>query len=277
MSPSRFLCSSIALTAALWSPSVLAHISLDQGGTHLSRYGDSELKDGPCGRADGTRSTNVYTYKPGETISVTIAEFIPHPSYFRIAFDDDGDDDFTDPVSIKPIDPARPCPYNEFDQCGTTDDFQDFYNTPAVLEGMDNLDPHVTATLGQHYTWQVTLPDIECDNCTLQIIQVMQDTIHGAYNTDRSLEPTSYIEDNYHQCIDLVLDDGVANSPDAGNSGSAGAAGQPGDDSNDASSGDDGGCSVARGGSSAGTAGSVVSLALALGLLARRRPARHRR
>src|SRR5258708_8773253 len=98
-----------------------AHISVDQAGTHKSRYGDSLLKDGPCGKAGGTRGANVYTYAPGETVSVAITEFIPHPSYFRIAFDDAGDDGFVPPASIKPIDPKRACPVNAADKCGASD------------------------------------------------------------------------------------------------------------------------------------------------------------
>src|SRR5690349_20175034 len=78
-----------------------AHISLDQAGTHKSRYGDPQ-KVGPCGVAGGERSENVYKYDAGETIKVEIKEYISHPGYFRIAFDDDGDDGFKDPQSIKP-------------------------------------------------------------------------------------------------------------------------------------------------------------------------------
>src|SRR5262245_38504306 len=80
-----------------------AHISLEENGTHKSRYGDGEIKDAPCGRMNGQRGTNVYKYAPGQKIMVSVVEFVPHPGYFRIAFDDDGDDDFLDPRSIDPI------------------------------------------------------------------------------------------------------------------------------------------------------------------------------
>jgi hypothetical protein len=56
----------------------------------------------------------------------------------------------------------------------------------------------------------------------LQLIQVMQDTVHGAYNTDPS-DPNDlpfYIADNYHQCIDLVL----ARPSGSGGGGSGGPA-----------------------------------------------------
>lgn len=178
-----------------------AHISLEQGGTHLSRYG-AYLKAAPCGVSGGTRGTHIYTYAPGQKITVKFKETVPHPSYFRFAFDNDGDNDFKEPASIKPIDPARPCPYNLADKCGKSD----FYNSPTVLPGMDNLEPHLAAQTKGTYTFQVTLPNVECNNCTLQLIQVMQDTSHGAYNPfPGDPNDTPYVADIYHQCIDLIL------------------------------------------------------------------------
>ena len=201
-----------------------AHISLEKGGTHKSRYGDADtaIKEAPCGQAGGVRGTNVYTYEPGSTITVTLVEAVPHPSYFRFAFDDDGDDGFKDPVSILPIDPTRKCPDDPTDHCGASD----FYNTPAVLPNMDDLLPHIP-TLADTFnppvrSWQVTLPNVECDNCTLQVIQVMEDdAFPGPYDTT----PGVGVADVYHQCIDLVLKgagpQGAAGAP----TGSAGVAG----------------------------------------------------
>lgn len=221
-----------------------AHISLDQGGTHKSRYGDSEQKVGPCGRANGTRSENVYTYDAGETIEVAMTEFISHPGYFRIAFDDDGDDGFEDPQSIDP--PFRECLDDPRDHCGESD----FYNNETVLSGMDNLDVH-NADYGsgpKTYRWNVTLPDVACDNCTLQLIQVMQDPagIHAPFTPGE--------EDIYYQCIDLVLEKSSTTPPAA-------------------SDGDDGGCSVARRGPSGGV-GALLAGGLAGAALLRRRRAR---
>lgn len=257
----RFAALVAPLCTLLLTGSAHAHISLEQGGTHKSRYGDGEIKDGPCGRAGGARSANVYTYAPGETITITLAESIAHPSYFRIAFDADGDDDFLEPASIDPIDPGRACPFNANDHCGASD----FYNNDAVL--MDNLDPHLAGG-PQTYTWQVTLPDVQCDNCTLQIIQVMEDTIHGAYAPKGSENEGFYIEDIYHQCIDLVLTgDSVAGS--GGSGGTPATGGSTADGGGDASDGGGGcGCRMARGRSGAGSAGWAAILLL--GLLWRR-------
>src|SRR5262245_8115038 len=98
---------SLAFAAVAVARPASAHISLEAAGTHNSRYGDGLIKDGPCGKAGGTRGTNVYTYAPGQTITVSLRETIPHPSYFRFAFDNDGDDGFIEPASILPIDPNR--------------------------------------------------------------------------------------------------------------------------------------------------------------------------
>jgi MYXO-CTERM domain-containing protein len=207
-----------SLAAALMlSSTASAHISLERGGTHKSRYGDGELKGPPCGRAGGTRGSNIYTYEPGQTITVKWVEFIPHPGYFRFAFDQDGDDDFKDPQSITPLDPNRGCPASNLgddnkprDECMN----DDFYNSPSVLPGLDNLYPHVMAPAGMEYSQEVKLPDVECDNCTLQLIQVMEDPVHGPYNT--TVGPTNDLEDVYHTCIDLVLKKGAAASGGSG-------------------------------------------------------------
>jgi MYXO-CTERM domain-containing protein len=236
---SRPLAFGLALASLLLSGVASAHISLEQGGGLMSRDGEANLKQGPCGLAGSKRGTNIYTYAPGESVEIKIKETIPHPSYFRIAFDKDGDDGFIDPKSIKPIDPNRPCPFDANDKCGTTDDSNDFYNTPEVL--MDNLDPHLSNNmLGNPYSWQVTMPNYTCDNCTLQIIQVMEDTIHGAYNPDPA-DPS--LPDIYHQCLDIVLDGPVQPSDDAGTGGAK----TPAPASKDTS-----GCSVAAPGRSTG-------------------------
>jgi len=226
------------------APVASAHISLEGGGTHVSRFGDgqNDLKDAPCGRAGvvNQRGTNIYTYTPGQTITVTFLETIPHPGYFRFAFDNDGDDDFVDPVSILPIDPNRGCPYTPAEAGNDKCTASDFYNNDTVLPGMDNLDPHLTSTFRKAWTYQVTLPNVECERCTLQVIQVMEDPLgHG---------PFDGVADIYHQCIDIVLTNG-------GGTGGTGAAGTGGS----AGVGGDGGASGVGVGGTGGVAGDGVS------------------
>ena len=39
------------------------------------------------------RTQTVTEFTPGETITVQVSEYIPHPGYYRVAFDVDGDDE----------------------------------------------------------------------------------------------------------------------------------------------------------------------------------------
>ena len=54
-------------------------------------------------------------------------------------------------------------------------------------------------------SYDLTLPDVECDNCTLQLIQMMTDK--PPYTTDTGSN------DIYYACVDLVLS---GSAPDAG-------------------------------------------------------------
>lgn len=154
----------------LQTATAYAHIQLTYP---PQRYTDQ--KAGPCGRSPETgRGATVTTLQPGATITVIWDETVNHAGYFRISFDDNGQDGF--------IDPADPT---------------DFYNSATVLA--DNI---ADTPSGGTSTFEITLPNIECDNCTLQVIQFM--TGNPPYNDGN---------DFYYQCADLVLS---ANAPDAG-------------------------------------------------------------
>lgn len=175
------LAPGLGLAVLAWSASAAAHIQLM---SPPNRYNDQKI--GPCGKgATDARTTRVTVFEPGQTITVTWRETIGHPSHYRISFDADGQDDFADPPTM-----------------------QAYYSNAAVL--LDEI-PDQSGT--QTYSVEVTLPDIECENCTLQLVQVMYDkppyTVGG--------------NDLYYQCADLALrrsgstpDAGVPPTPDAG-------------------------------------------------------------
>ena len=48
--------------------------------------------------AQSERSGQIHVFEPGETVHLGWTEFVSHPGYFRISFDEDGDDDFVDPA-----------------------------------------------------------------------------------------------------------------------------------------------------------------------------------
>jgi MYXO-CTERM domain-containing protein len=194
---SLYLVACVAAATASFASLAHAHISLEMGGSHMSRSGDGndEQKDAPCGLAGSTRGTNVYTFEPGQVITLKVVETIAHPGYFRVAFDNEGDDGFEDPQAIKPEN--RECMDGET-RCG----MDDFCNNETVL--LDNIEPHWDAQLTDPAvtrTWQLKLPDVECETCTIQVIQTMTDPPgHGPYDL---------MDDVYHQCIDIVLKRGA--------------------------------------------------------------------
>lgn len=247
---------SLTLVTALTTCAGLAqaHISLT---SPQKRY-DSQ-KSGPCGLLNGPKTTNVSVFKPGETITVTWDETINHPGHYRISFDADGDDDFVDPAS-----------------------FTDVNSAPSVL--LDD----IADKSGGSYSAQVTLPNVECESCTLQLIQVMTDK-----------PPYGDGNDIYYQCADIALradqDAGSGGSAGAGGAGTggttatggagtgaggtgaagaggagaAGSAGASGSPSAGSGSGDDGGCSMTAPAQPGGLA--WLGVLAALGALWRRR------
>jgi hypothetical protein len=146
-----------------------------------------QLKDAPCGVTGDSRTTDtsrITTFEAGETITVRFRETIGHPGHYRIAFDEDGQDDLVDPAGF--------------------DDIQDPPSLPILLDGI--ADNPGTGT----YEVQITLPNTPCNNCTLQLIQVMTDKPPYVLGTD----------DVYHQCADIVL-----TGPGGGSGGSSGSGG----------------------------------------------------
>ena len=173
----RGLLASILVLA--FAQSAHAHLSVT---SHQPRYG-TEQKAGPCGLADGLRTTDkVYIAKPGTQVTIEWNETIDHPSTYRIDFDLDGDDDFKNPI--------LPC----IDQTSIADCF-DITNTGPYM--VNNITDEPAAIQSYLYT----LPNVECANCTLQVIQTMHDK-------PPFTDPGNEI---YYQCVDIILDN---NGPD---------------------------------------------------------------
>jgi Lytic polysaccharide mono-oxygenase, cellulose-degrading len=182
----RWCLSGAALGATLsLAAAAQAHIDLATPTPRAhgpSRDPASNIKKGPCGQEVNGRTSSVSVFAPGETIEVTWSETTNHRSYYRVAFDRDGDDAF--PTFEGPgtgamgIDPSGPCPVDG-----------------QVILAYDMDDRN-----GGSHTLSVRLPDVECESCTLQVVQFMYDT--G--------------KPYYFQCADLALRRPRANGPDGG-------------------------------------------------------------
>jgi hypothetical protein len=143
-----------------------------------------DQKAPPCGRSGAPRGTNVTTFSPGETVTIAWDETVDHPGHYRIAFDDDGDDVFQNP------------------------------NNPDDNFASTLLEP-IADKQGGQYSVDITLPTTPCNNCTIQLVQVM--TTNVPYNSF------------YYQCADIVIEgDPIDEEPpqlDGGGCSSTGGAG----------------------------------------------------
>jgi hypothetical protein len=200
-----------------------AHINLLSPPPRAPGMPDSNLLRGPCGqRRDGRLPDRVSTFRPGESIYVEWDVYVQHVSYFRISFDTDGDDSFSSRSSA-PNDPAD-------------DDLSQLAPGGGEIILGYVLDPGAQR---DHIKERFTLPNLQCDNCTLQVTQFT----YGLPVKDAL----------YYQCADLVLagelmsttasaDPSSASAPDAGSPDTPAPGGF---DPGFAGSGD--GCSLARG------------------------------
>lgn len=168
-----------ALLPVLVSSAALAHIQLDAPTVRYSNEFGEVNKSCPCGDgagdsvcgggntsdSDGRDEGRATRLAPGSTITVRWRETVGHSGRFRVAFDDDGAD---------------------------LDDF----NANILADIADPSDG------GGDRSVEVTLPDIECERCSLQLIQVM----NGVTDTPVD-DPTG--DSTYFQCADLVLEVGA--------------------------------------------------------------------
>src|SRR5207253_3266436 len=128
-----------------------AHARLKASDVIKTRGTDPGVKIGPCGGLARVAQPAVLT--SGQSITVTWEETIHHPGRFEFYFSPAGDANFT---LLKTVE-----------------------NTQN-----DNLVPH-------QYSTTMNLPNVTCDSCTFQMIQVM---------TENPASPT-----NYYSCADMQV------------------------------------------------------------------------
>src|SRR5690606_35434522 len=186
----RFALTFPAAAVLLASAAAHAHIRLDspKGRYNNDQQQATKQKDGPCGVPGDSRTTDaslITKFAPGETITVEWTETINHSGHFRIAFVEKGQD-FPEPT----FEPAE--------------------KGGAILaDGIAD----EKAMNGAKHSFEVTLPNVTCDACTLQLIQVMKESPNDPY---------------YFQCADIVLEGDVSSGGTGGAAGGAngGAAGE---------------------------------------------------
>jgi len=183
--------SAIAAPPSAWSDLARApeHFRLIEPISWLveDERGDPQ-KAGPCGGSNtdwGTPSYVINEAVGGSMLHLKLVETIYHPGHYRVALA------VNSPTELPP-DPVAVTRQTERGPYSVSGEIQDPAVPPILADGLFQHD--VRPESPQTYEADIPLPNINCDKCTLQVIQFM--TEH-AYNN-----PGGY---SYHHCADLKI------------------------------------------------------------------------
>jgi hypothetical protein len=182
----RLFLASLALAGAL-PVYADAHFVLVEPASWLveNRLGDPQ-KAGPCGgtSADAGMPTNIVSQaRGGQKLHLKVQETVFHPGHYRVAL----------AVASRAELPPDP-------EITTRETDKGPWSVSAVIQSpvrppvlADGLFAH-TARPAEAFETDIELPNINCEKCTLQIIQFMAE--HGR-NRDGDF--------SYHHCADLKI------------------------------------------------------------------------
>lgn len=228
----QITCTAV-LSAFLASPAQ-AHVDLISPPARLGgEAGGGQLKLKPCGQTTNKRGDKVTTFTPGQKVDIKIKEYVDHPGYLAVAFDPDGDDSFPFPrANMDKVNANTDDPKALFPVDGTT-----------ILGLRTDKDKNcATENADKTCTISITIPNMTCQNCTLQVTQFMYDKLGD--NADNEY---------YYQCADIKVE-----GPVGGGGGAGGTGGAAGGSAGAASGGGGaGGALGGSGGSPGSTAGAT--------------------
>jgi len=165
----------------------------------------------PCGADPAatttyTPSNKINTVTVGDQLTINWIETVPHDGHFRIALAASRAD-LTDPATVN-------------NSNGTAKSAAISTAYPILADGLfEHLASSVSA--GKTYSYTITIPNMPCAKCTLQLLQFM---------ANHPLDPSFF----YHHCADMTIlaaptgAGGTTGGGGAGTSGSAGTAGGAG-------------------------------------------------
>jgi hypothetical protein len=195
----RSVCLAIACTVAavggLAPVALQAHFKLvePQGWQVENERGDPQ-KAAPCGNDAKSEPTKVISKAVGGSkLHLKVTETIFHPGHYRVAL----------AVNSREELPVDPYTMERTTDRGPQSVWASIQSPPQIPVIADGLFQHYTrpapAAAGQTappLAWEtdVTLPNINCPKCTLQVIQFMAN--HG-YN-----QPGGY---SYHHCAEIAI------------------------------------------------------------------------
>jgi hypothetical protein len=168
-------------------PALSAHFKLVEPASWLveDERGDPQ-KAGPCGGTNtnyGTPSYAITKVTGGHKLHIKVLETIYHPGHYRIALA------VNSPTEL-PVDPEAATTQTDRGPRSVSAKIQDPVKAPVIVDG---LWPHTAKPEGPLET-DITVPNISCKRCTLQILQFMAE--HGVNN------PGNF---SYHHCAELQI------------------------------------------------------------------------
>jgi hypothetical protein len=192
----RFFGLSIALAAtAAIAPFASAHFKLLEPASWIEEGANGDpQKLGPCGGTSanaakgkaanpGTPTNAVTKVQGGQKLHIKVQETVYHPGHYRIAL----------AVNSRAELPADPIAVTRDSEKGPQSVSAPIETAPKPPILADGLFQH-TSKQADPWETDVTLPNISCTKCTLQIIQFMAE--HGR-NADGDF--------SYHHCADLQI------------------------------------------------------------------------
>lgn len=145
-------------------------------------------KAAPCGTSDITKGTptgKITEMRGGDPLHIKIKETIYHPGYYRVALSVlDRSELPADPVATTRESPRGPI--------SVSAKIDPAPKAPVLADGL--FEHRVRPQPGTFWETDVKLPNINCDKCTVQILQFMEE--HGL-NKEGDF--------SYHHCADLKI------------------------------------------------------------------------
>ncbi len=183
------LAAALGAAFALLAPaSGFAHFILHEPASWLmeNQLGDPQKK-GPCGGTTanpGMPTGVIGSAKGGETFHLKVQETVFHPGHYRVALAVlDRSELPADPMVMTRDGPKGPVSVSAM--------IMDKAAPPVLADG---LFPHTEKPAPMFWEADIKLPNINCDKCTIQVIQFMAE--HG-HNPDGDY--------SYHHCADVKI------------------------------------------------------------------------
>lgn len=145
-------------------------------------------KAAPCGTSDitkGTPSGKVTAMTGGENLHIKIRETIYHPGYYRVALS------VLDRSEL-PADPVATTREGTRGPISVSAKIDPAPKAPVLADGL--FEHRKPLEKGSFFETDIKLPNINCDKCTVQILQFMEE--HGLNKEG---------EFSYHHCADLKI------------------------------------------------------------------------